>query len=163
MADAENDNAVAGGPIDTIIGRIARTIGGWWAGRAVSEAATSYTDEDDSYYRERYQTSPQHLADRRYEEVRPAYQLGRLARKNPEYAGRDFESIEPELRVGWADQVSSRYGDWAQVREYARDAYAGNPSLSSREAAVRDRSLYEKDKGDDGHAEARLSLPVSRR
>lgn len=178
----------AAGPIGTVVGGIAGAIGGWWAGRAVAEASESYGNEEDAYYRDRYAGSPHQLADRSYEEVRPAYQLGHLARLNPDYAGRDFDSIEHELRVGWSDQVSSRHGDWRHVREYAREAYTQNFSVAAREATLRDRasreSLSDKidnserpqsariagafgdgrdDKGEDGNAEARLSLPVSRR
>jgi hypothetical protein len=178
----------AAGPIGTVIGGIAGAIGGWWAGRAVAEASESFGHDEDSYYRDRYAGSPHQLADRTYEEVRPAYQLGHLARVNPDYAGRDFDSIEPELRVGWSEAVASRHGDWRHVREYAREAYTQNFSVATREAALRGRasteSLSDKvdnserplsarvagafdderdDKGDDGNAEARLQLPVSRR
>jgi len=178
----------AAGPIGTVIGGIAGAIGGWWAGRSIAEASDSYGREEDEYYRDRYAASPHQLADRSYEEVRPAYQLGHFARLNPDYAGRDFDSIEPELRAGWSEQVSSRHGDWGQVREYAREAYTQNFSVASREAALRDRASTESlsdtinnserprsaripgayddkrdDKGEDGNAEARLSLPVSRR
>jgi hypothetical protein len=170
-----------------VIGGIAGAIGGWWAGRAVAEAADNYGAEEDSYYRDRYSASPNQLADRSYEDVRPAYQLGHLARQNPDYQGRDFDSIEHELSAGWVDQVSSRHGDWRQAREYAREAYTQNFSVASREAALRQRSPTEslgdkvdnstrsrsaqipgayddeRDKGEDGNAEARLQLPVSRR
>ncbi|MBA3645699.1 MAG: hypothetical protein H0W63_05920 [Gemmatimonadaceae bacterium] len=185
MADEITDKI---GPIGTIVGGIARAVGGWWAGRSVADASESYAEEEDSYYRDRYAGSPHQLADRRYEVVRPAYQLGHLAHLNPDYAGRDFDSIEQELRAGWSDQVRSRHGDWGQAREYAREAYTQNFSVASREAVLQGRasaeSLSDKvdntararsakvagafdgdrdDKGDDGNAEARLSLPVSRR
>jgi hypothetical protein len=155
-----------GGPIGTIIGGIAGTIGGWWTRRAASEAANSYSIEDDNYYRDRYENSPRRLADRRFEEVRPAYLLGHLARINPEYRSREFDSIEPEIRVGWTDQISSRYGDWDQVREYTREAYTGDLAVTAREGALRNRERddnFRGDRGDDGDAEARLELPVSRR
>lgn len=177
------------GVIDTIIDGIAGTIGGWWSRRAVSDAASRFSDEEDRFYRDRYENSPLRLADRSYEEVRPAYQIGHLARKNPDYQGRDFESIEPELRAGWSDPVSSRHGDWGGVREYARDAYTRDLSVTAREAAVRHQAPHDNlgdrvlnagrpradripgamdddgpdDKGEDGNAEARLALPVSRR
>lgn len=188
MAGEKTDKSATDGPIGTVIGGIAGAIGGWWSGRAVAEASEAYGHEEDAYYRDRYASSPHHLGDRSYEEVRPAYQLGHLARLNPEYAGRDFDSIEPELSVGWSEPVSSRHGDWRHVREYAREAYTQNFSVASREAALRDRasseSLSDKvdnserpqsarvagafddrrdDRGEDGNAEARLSLPVSRR
>ena len=188
MARENTDKFVHHGPIGTVIDGIAGTIGGWWAGRSAAEASERYGRDEDNYYRDRYASSPHQLADRSYEEVRPAYQLGHLARMNPDYAGVDFDSIEHELRAGWSEPVSSRHGDWQQVREYVREAYTQNFSVASREAVLRGRSSAESlsdkvdntgrpraarvagafdnerdDKGEDGNAEARLTLPVSRR
>src|SRR5215467_11233792 len=44
----------AAGPVGTLIGGIAGAIGGWWAGRAVVEAASSLSREDEAYFREHY-------------------------------------------------------------------------------------------------------------
>jgi len=112
-----------GGPIGTIIGGIAGAVSGWWAGRAVSEAASRFTHDDDAAYRTHYEGSSSRLADRSYDDVRPAYQLGHLAGHNPDYTGRSFDEVEGDLRRGWTDDVSSRYGSWDSVRGYARDAY----------------------------------------
>lgn len=112
-----------GGPIGTIIGGIAGAVSGWWAGRAVSEAASRFTHDDDAAYRTHYESSANRLADRGYDDVRPAYQLGHLAGANPDYRGRSFDEIEGDLRRGWTDDVSTRYGSWDSVRGYARDAY----------------------------------------
>jgi len=111
-----------GGPIGTIIGGIAGAVSGWWAGRAISEAATHFTHADDAAYRAHYETSGR-LADRSYDDVRPAYQLGHLAGYNPDYANRSFDEVESDLRRGWTDDVRARHGDWDSVRGYARDAY----------------------------------------
>jgi hypothetical protein len=67
------------GPIGTVIGGIAGAVGGWWAGRAVAEAATAVTTDDDDYYRKHYEASPTRMADRSYDQVRPAYHLGHIA------------------------------------------------------------------------------------
>jgi hypothetical protein len=112
-----------GGPIGTIIGGIAGAVAGWWAGKAISEAATHVTHDDEAFYRTHYESSANRLADRDYEDVRPAYQLGHLAGRNPEYQGRSFEEVEADLQRGWTSDVSARHGDWTQVRHYARDAY----------------------------------------
>ena len=112
-----------GGPVGTIIGGIAGAVGGWWAGKAIADAATRITNEDDSYYRTHYESSSARLGDRTYDDVRPAYQLGHLAGQNPDYTGRSFDDIEGDLRRGWTDDVRTRHGDWESVRGYARDAY----------------------------------------
>ncbi len=85
----------AGGPLGTIIGGIAGAVGGWWAGRAVVEAASHLSKEDDEYYRDHYDQSPARLADRSYEDVRPAYHIGQLAAHNPEYKGKDWSDVCP--------------------------------------------------------------------
>ena len=133
----------AAGPIGTIIGGIAGAVGGWWAGRAVMETASKYSEQDDSFYRNAYEHSPNRFADLSYDMVQPAYQLGDLARRNPDYRGREFDSIEPELRAGWAEQISSQHGDWSRVREFAREAYTREASVTSRESALRSRNSAE--------------------
>ncbi len=128
----------AAGPIGTVIGGIAGAVGGWWAGRAVAEAAHKFTHEDDSFYRERFETRPDRLADRSYDDVRPAYQLGHIASLNPDYNGRTFDEVEPELRYGWGNDLRARHGDWSAVRPYAEDAYSRNASsVSAREGINR--------------------------
>ncbi len=126
----------AAGPIGTIIGGIAGAVGGWWAGRAVADAAQKFTTEDDSYYRERFENTSGRLADRQYEDVRPAYQLGHIASLNPDYNGRSFDAVEPDLQRGWGNDLRGRHGDWSTVRPYAEQAYSRNTaSVTSRERA----------------------------
>lgn len=125
------------GPIGTIIGGIAGAVGGWWAGHAVAEAAHKFTHEDDSLYRERFESRPDRFADRSYDDVRPAYQLGHIASLNPEYDGRSFDEIEPELRHGWGNNLRARHGDWSAVRPYAEEAYNRNASVTAREQVNR--------------------------
>jgi hypothetical protein len=114
-----------GGPIGTLIGALAGAIGGWWSGRAISEAAHEFTEHDEAHYRDYHTTaSPRAPQEpRNYDDVRPAYQLGHLAGRNPEYANRSFDDIETDLQRGWTSDVSARHGDWSDVRHYARDAY----------------------------------------
>jgi hypothetical protein len=133
-----------GGPIGTIIGGIAGAIGGWWAGHAIAEAATRATNEDD-YYRSHYEGSSTRLADRRYDDVRPAYQLGHLASQNPDYADRDFDAVESDLRRGWTSDVSNKHGNWDTVREYAREGYTrgrSNLSTGGAGATATDSAAY---------------------
>jgi len=125
-----------GGPIGTIIGGIAGAVGGWWAGHAISEAATRATHDDD-YYRTHYEGSSSRLADRSYDDVRPAYQIGHLASQNPDYASRDFDAVESDLQRGWTNDVSTKYGSWDAVRDYAREGYTrGRSNLSTGAAGA---------------------------
>lgn len=109
------------GPAGTVIGGVVGAMGGWWAGRAIAEAATAITTEDDVYYRTHYEASPGRLADRGYDEVKPAYYLGHLASRNPEYRNRPFEELEPDLRRGWSSD--RKFGSWDAVRSYANEGY----------------------------------------
>lgn len=122
-----------GGPLGTVIGGIAGAVGGWWAGRAVADAAQQYTLGDDAVYRNHYENSPGRLADRDYEGVSPAYRLGHLAARNPDYHGRPFAEIEADLRAGWTTAASRSYGGWESVRAYANDAYDRSASSMEQE------------------------------
>lgn len=123
---------IVGGPIGAIIGAIAGAVGGWWAGQAAADPATTITPEDETRYRSLYEESPNRLADRSYEDVRPFYHLGHVARSNPDYHERPFEEIEADLQKGWTPDLRARYGDWVYVRQYAREAF------SERERADKD-------------------------
>src|SRR5687767_12266635 len=127
----------AGGPIGTVIGGIAGAVGGWWAGRTVSEAAKRFDDHTDNNYRQAYESRTDRLADRSYEDVRPAYQLGHLASENPDYSGRNFETIEADLQRGWTNDLRARHGDWSTVRPFAEEAYTTRTSVAAREATNR--------------------------
>ena len=111
---------IAGGPVGLVLGAIAGALGGWWAGHGVADA---FTDKDHEAYRAHYDASPDRAADRTYDQVTPAYALGHLAGRNPDYAGRSFEDVETDLRRGWTDDVAGRHGQWPAVRGYARAAF----------------------------------------
>jgi uncharacterized protein (TIGR02271 family) len=112
------------GPIGTIVGAVAGAVGGWWSGRALTDGASAYTNTDDAYYRERFASNSPALADRdaAYQRAMPAYQLGHLASRNPDYDGRPFDAVESDLERGWRGGGDG-LGDWSDVRDYARDAY----------------------------------------
>lgn len=124
-----------GGPIGTIIGGIAGALSGWWAGHAIAEAAQRYDAQYDDTYRRHYAEWAGQNALRSYEDVRPAYKIGYLAGQNPEWRDRSFAAVDPELGRGWA-QLSAGHGDWAHVRDLARDAFdrarLGQPPLSDQ-------------------------------
>ena len=106
-----------GGPIGTVVGALAGGVGGWWSGRAVSEAM-SYTSDDDEYYRSHFGSAGTQRTS--YEDARPAYQLGHLAGMNPDYEGRSFDEVERELRDAYA---TAGQRNWSDLRDSARDAY----------------------------------------
>jgi hypothetical protein len=85
----------------------------------VGDAAHKFTQDDDSFYRERFENRADRIADRSYDDVRPAYQLGHIASLNPDYNGRSFDEVEPELQHGWGNDLRARHGglvDGSSVR-----------------------------------------------
>ena len=119
---------IVGGPVGAIVGAIAGAVGGWWAGQA---ATTPITPDDEARYRKLYEASPNRLADRSYEDVRPFYHLGHVASAHPDYQQRTFDEIETDLQKGWTSDLRTKYGDWSYVRPYAREAYTQRTSGDS--------------------------------
>ncbi|HEU4584169.1 MAG TPA: hypothetical protein VFR95_00390 [Gemmatimonadaceae bacterium] len=136
------------GPLGTAIGAIAGAVGGWWAGRAVVDVASGVSAEEESAWRDHYERSEQRLADRSYEQARPAYHIGRLARLNPDYEGRSFDEVDAELAHAWTRDLCARYGAWPTVRHFVREGYmhrerherlGGEPRTMTPSEAARDR------------------------
>ena len=143
------------GPVGTLIGGIAGALGGWWTGRAVTEAASKLTKEDDEYYRTSYENSPNRLADRSFEDVRPAYHLGHVASQNPDYANREWSAVQADLQRSWTEEHAQKYGDWNTVSGYASEGYSrgrlqfGN-AVSG--AGAMKGNTYDRVSGSDGEA-----------
>lgn len=146
-----------GGPVGTVIGGIAGALGGWWTGRAISEAAESLTEDDEAYYRRHYESDTSRAADRTYDHARPAYHLGHIASRNPEYKGRSWDEVEPHLRRGWSDDVSKRHGSWESLRGYAREGYTRG---ASQTPARDDKEIANAAPGLDGIPSARPGAPA---
>ncbi len=125
----------AAGPVGTLIGGIAGALTGWWAGRAVSEAASTLTHEDEAHFRKHYDALPTRPADRAYDDVRGAYYLGQIAAHNPNYLERHFLEVEPELERGWSAHAE-RFGSWSSVRPYAEEGFARGRARRERIAKV---------------------------
>jgi hypothetical protein len=83
--------------------------------------SAGFTGDDDRLYRSHFQHANQ-LADRAYEQARPAYRLGQLAAADPATSGHGFDEIEKDLENGWLN-VRTATGDWASVREFARAGF----------------------------------------
>lgn len=125
-----------GGPIGTIIGGLAGALGGWWSGRAISEAASAMTEDDEAHYRTHWESSTHRQADRAWDDVRPAYHLGHLAARNPDYRGRQFNEVESDLQRGWSLEQRNRHGDWAVVRPYVSEGYSRSSRTLDRVTTV---------------------------
>lgn len=133
-----------GGPIGTIIGGLAGAVGGWWSGRAISEAASTFNDEDDAYYQSHYQSSTGSGSSSgsssrmSYNDARPAYQLGHLAGVNPDYKNRSFDDVEPHLQSAYS---SAGHKNWSDVRSKARDAYSRGREVGDQRLTLAEEEL----------------------
>lgn len=126
------------GPVGTLIGAIAGAVGGWWAGREVAETIEGYPTDTDTHYRGHHESGS---ADTRarftsYDHARPLYQLGYVAAQNPDYSGRSFADVEPDLQRGWSPDMEQQYGSWNDVRHTVGSAYddANSPTGDVRRA-----------------------------
>lgn len=126
-----------GGPIGTIIGGIAGAAGGWWTGRSISEAAAHYTEHDDQEYRSHWDSHTSRPEGMDYDRARTGYAVGHIAGRNPDYQGRSFDEVEPDLRRGFSGEQE---GDWDSVRDFARHGY--ERSIVIRPSGGEDRVTY---------------------
>lgn len=111
------------GPVGMVVGALAGAVGGWWAIDKITEGQGTYVDDDDRWCRDHYEHPGHRLADRAFEDVRPAYVYGHMAAGNPDLAGRRFADVEGELERDWNAGLAARHGEWARARPYARAAY----------------------------------------
>ncbi len=127
----------AAGPVGTLIGGIAGAIGGWWSGRAVTEAASTLTEDDERYFRGHFELQPNRPADRSYDDMRGVYYLGHIASRNPAFASRDWGEVEPELSRGWTG-TGDKFGSWVAVRPYAAEGFSrGRSKLDQTDARMK--------------------------
>jgi hypothetical protein len=120
LAGMAGDSAV--NLMGSMIGTVARTVGGWWSDRTPDEAARSFGEQADSSCRTHFENVARR--DKSYDAVRPLYQFGHLAGQNPDYRGRSFEEVETDLKTAWTDEQAITHGDWEMVRDYMRTGFA---------------------------------------
>ncbi len=131
------------GPVGTVIGAIAGAVGGWWTGERVTEIATQEYHEHEDYFRRHHKTAAR--GGRPYESARPAYQLGYVAGRNPDYRGRTFDEVESDLRRGWDRDLDTNVGEWSTVRPLVSEAFGRGQertvTLAEEELAVGKRQV----------------------
>jgi len=81
-------------------------------GRTWAEAMPTYR----SYWQSRYGTSGG-----RWEDVAPYYEYGCNAWSDPRYQGRDWTTVEPELRRDWDARHPTT--PWGRARQYVSDVW----------------------------------------
>jgi hypothetical protein len=83
--------------------------------------APGFAPKRDRLFRSHFQRANR-LADRAFEQVQPAYELGYLSVFETGNERRAFEEIERDLEEGWLN-VRTYGGDWEAVRVFARAGF----------------------------------------
>ncbi|MDQ2889739.1 MAG: YsnF/AvaK domain-containing protein [Gemmatimonadota bacterium] len=135
------------GPIGTVVGAIAGAMGGWWAGKEVVSAVEGYSSADAAN-KKHFETQPRNAQGtlKSYDQARPAYQLGYVASQNPDYKGKSFDKIEPDVKRGWTKDMEQQYRGWSDVRMYAQEGYergGKQPGMGMQEEQTMTRSEEE--------------------
>jgi hypothetical protein len=102
----------------TAIGGLALAAGAYWAGKKAFDAISS-SREEETHYRTHYESHPARYTVS-YPQARTYYVIGYTASRNPEYAGRSFADVEPELRRGFTGRRASSY---EAMRDFCRVGY----------------------------------------
>jgi hypothetical protein len=110
------------GPLGTVIGGIAGAVGGWWAGEKVGRSLEDMPQHED-HYRRHYEGAAR--PDMQYDDARLGYGVGHVAGRNPDYRGRAFEDVEPDLRAGWKDPNR----DFDTMKPYVRTGFERTSGL----------------------------------
>src|SRR5579871_2957522 len=77
--------------------------------------------DEDAFWRQNYSSRPYAAADRGYDYYRPAYQYGWESAN--QYRGRDWNSVESDLRSGWDRARGGGTSTWEQMKDAVRDAW----------------------------------------
>lgn len=129
----------------TIFGNAMEALGGWWSSDQARQAGSSFGPDQDRQARVHFEGRAGEAgsggtgATAGYDDVRPLYQFGHVAAHNPDYAGRSFREVEPQLEAAWREDQTTRYGDWPRVRDYVGQGYEQRSETlrQTREAGMR--------------------------
>jgi hypothetical protein len=119
---------IATNVVGTFIGSALSNLGEWWSTPDATRAAGSFDQDRDRSCREHFESQGM-SGNRDYDQVRPLYQFGHVAGQNPDYRGRDFDDVEPDLRGAYEQGAREKSADWPEVRGFVGFGYAqDNPS-----------------------------------
>jgi hypothetical protein len=115
---------IAGGPIGMVSGAIAGAVAGAVIGGITGKAIAERINpqHEDDYWRNEFPTRT-YAAGSKYgwDEYEPAFRLG--YERYPDYDGRRFEDVEPELAQRWNEARGGSQLEWDEARHATRDAY----------------------------------------
>ena len=107
------------GPVGTVAGAVVGAVVGGLAGKGVAEMIDPTAEE--AYWRENYSSRPYVTNGASFDDYGPAYRYG--IDTYPEYEGRTFEEVEPELREDWDRAKGRSRLEWDDARHATRDSW----------------------------------------
>jgi hypothetical protein len=102
--------------VAAVLGGLAAAVGGWWATHSGGGEA-ELGEEDERHYRSHFESHPARSTGLSYDHARTGYALGHVASRNPNYTGRSFDEVEPELRSGFS---GGHAGSYDSLRDFTR-------------------------------------------
>jgi len=113
-------------PLGVVIGAIGGVVGGWWKSARHENDVMPTTEQEAC--RAHFVTLA--IDGMSFDDARSGYTFGYIAGCNPDYSGRSYEEIEPDLRHGFTDAEA----EYDAIREFARFGYGrgtGQPDSGS--------------------------------
>lgn len=108
-----------GGPVGAVVGGAIGAVAGGLAGKGVAEVLDPTVEE--AYWREEYQNRPYYKNGTAYETYQPYYQYGYESATRPEFRGRKYEDVEPQLESDWKNYRGSATGEFREFKGATRD------------------------------------------
>jgi len=139
---------VVGGPVGAAVGAAIGAVAGGLAGKGVAEVLDPTVEE--AYWRDEYQNRPYFKKGTSYETYQPYYKYGYESASRPEFRGRKYEDVEPQLESEWKEHRGSAQSEFKEFKGATRDAYeraASSLNRGSHEASDKADSVWEQIKG----------------
>ncbi len=86
-------------------------------------SATRDTTNDDSYFRNHWQTTYGSTSGGRYEDYAPAYRFGQQMHNDERYSQYRWNDAEPDIRSNWERQYGGSGSTWGKVKDAVRHGW----------------------------------------
>ncbi len=109
----------------TVFTSALQALGGWWSTPEAEQASRSFSESEDRACRQHYESrrSASTAQATEYDRVRPAYQFGYMAGRNPEYQSKPFDQVEAQIERAWEQVGREQSGSWSDVRDQVSFGY----------------------------------------
>lgn len=109
----------AGGPVGAVVGAVAGGVIGAKAGDSIAEVINP--TEYNTHFQGQYKSADYYKDGREWSDYEPAYKYGYDT--YGKYRGRDFDSVENELKQDWAQTKAKSRLEWNEARGAVRDGW----------------------------------------